>query len=101
MNSNIKSVRFETLINEPKKMKAIFYDTNGSMVKSVKFGASGYSDFTMHKDPNRKRLYELRHRHDNLDDYTSPGSLSMDILWGPSISLETNILKYKQKNNLK
>jgi len=27
----------------------------------VKFGASGYEDFTMHKDEERKRLYLQRH----------------------------------------
>ena len=29
--------------------------------KKVDFGASGYSDYTLHKDPNRKENYLSRH----------------------------------------
>ena len=29
--------------------------------KSVQFGAKGYSDYTMHKDPLRMRRYVVRH----------------------------------------
>jgi hypothetical protein len=30
--------------------------------KTVHFGADGYEDYTTHKDPDRKRSYEARHK---------------------------------------
>jgi len=30
--------------------------------KTVSFGASGYSDYTQHKDPERKQRYLNRHK---------------------------------------
>jgi len=39
-----------------KKFRAIFDDSN-----YVDFGAKGYSDFTIHKDPMRMRRYVGRH----------------------------------------
>ena len=50
--------------------------------KTVSFGAKGYSDFTQHKDPDRKQLYLKRHRaRENWADPTTAGSLSKNILW--------------------
>ena len=49
------------------------------------FGAAGMSDYTIHKDPERKKLYEQRHKRDpkNID---SAGGLARDILWSkPSL----------------
>lgn len=42
--------------NPKKKYRVIFED--GS---HVDFGARGYSDFTLHKNPDRMRLYVQRH----------------------------------------
>jgi hypothetical protein len=51
--------------------------------KNVKFGAKGYSDYTMNKDPERKQRYLKRHRGmgENWNDPTTPGALSRWILW--------------------
>jgi len=43
--------------NTEKKFRVVL--ENG---RSVNFGAKGYQDFTQHKDPNRMRLYIIRHR---------------------------------------
>jgi hypothetical protein len=43
--------------NVEKKFRVVL--ENG---RSVNFGAKGYQDFTQHKDPNRMRLYIIRHR---------------------------------------
>jgi hypothetical protein len=42
--------------NPKKKFRAILEDG-----RTVDFGASGYSDYTKHKNPSRMRSYVLRH----------------------------------------
>ena len=39
--------------------------------KTVPFGAKGYSDFTLHKDPERKQRYIQRHQ--NNEDWSKTG----------------------------
>ena len=50
-----------TLIKSPKREKKwrVLFE-NG---KHVDFGQKGYSDFTIHKNPNRMHLYLQRHGH--------------------------------------
>tara|TARA_B110001469_G_scaffold126806_1_gene145497 strand:- start:4426 stop:4755 length:330 start_codon:yes stop_codon:yes gene_type:complete len=84
-----------------KKKMAIFYDKSGNRIKTTHFGAYGMSDYTKHKDPERKIRYILRHKkRENWNDYTTAGSLSRYILWGES-TLKKSIEKYKNKFNLK
>ena len=65
-----------------KKYTAIFYDKDKKKVKTTHFGATGYSDYTQHKDPERKQKYIERHKNnENWNDYKSAGSLSRFILW--------------------
>jgi hypothetical protein len=79
-----------------KKMEAIFTDENGHQTKT-KFGARGYEDYTIHKDPKRRQNYRSRHAKDlDTNDYTRAGYLSYYILWGQSTSLQQNIRQYKK-----
>jgi hypothetical protein len=81
---------------ETKKYRAIFDD--GS---HTDFGASGYSDYTVNKDPKKREAYLARHRStENWNDYRSAGSLSRWILWGDSTSINVNYAKYKKRFNL-
>ena len=87
---------------EGKKYKAVFYkDENRQKIKTTHFGATGYSDYTKHKDEERKKLYLERHRNsENWADYKSAGSLSRYILWNkPTISASYN--DYLKKFNLR
>jgi len=43
--------------NKKKKFRVLFEDGD-----TVDFGASGYSDYTIHKDPERMKRYLTRHR---------------------------------------
>ena len=36
-------------------MVAVFYDKEGKKIKTTRFGADGYSDFTKNKDPETKK----------------------------------------------
>jgi len=61
------------------------------------FGAVGYQDFTQSKDPERARLYRLRHKKDlETNNPTKPGYLSYYILWA-SPNMAANIQAYKNK----
>lgn len=84
-----------------KKYMAVFTKDNGRK-KTTHFGSSGMSDYTIHKDKERRKRYRDRHRKDlKTGDYTRAGYLSWYLLWGPSTSLRTNISSYKKRFNLK
>jgi len=94
----LKSIKKSDLKN--KKWCATFEKTDENKKKHEKhtyFGASGYEDYTIHKDKNRRTLYRIRHKYDRLDDPTSPGALSYWILWGNSTSIQTNIRAFRKK----
>lgn len=83
-----------------KKKMAVFYDKQGNRVKTTHFGAYGMSDYTKHKDADRKHRYLTRHKkRENWNDFTSAGSLSRYILWGET-TLRKSIEKYKQRFHL-
>ena len=56
--------------------------------KTIHFGAAGMSDFTIHKDPDRRARYRARHRKiltkSGIPAYTvkgSPAYWSWNLLW--------------------
>ena len=51
-------VVFKPSTREGKKKMAIFYDIEGNKIKTTHFGAAGMSDYTKHKDPERKKVIE-------------------------------------------
>jgi len=95
------SVKFSKSDNKNKKMKAVFYDNDNNKIKTTHFGSAGYSDFTIHKDNDRKQRYLARHsKTENWNDYKSAGSLAKHILWSePTVA--KSIKQYKAKFNLK
>jgi hypothetical protein len=86
--------------NPEKKYMAIFYDDSKKKVKTTHFGAAGMSDYTKHKDPERKKRYLARHKaRENWNNYMSAGSLSRYILWGEP-TFRASVNKYKGRFNL-
>ena len=80
-----------------KKMMAIFENCSSGRRKTVHFGSKGYSDYTIHKDSERKNRYITRHsKNENWKDFTSAGSLSRWILWNKT-SVKASISDYKRK----
>ena len=59
------------------------YDAVIDDKKTVSFGATGYSDFTIHKDEERKKRYIARHGSGNQDwnDYETAGFWAKHLLW--------------------
>lgn len=76
-----------------KKYDALFYNTG----KIVPFGDSNYSDYTLHGNEEKRRLYRLRHRNDNLEDPFSAGALSYYLLWGNSKRINENLKYFKKR----
>ena len=63
--------------NPRKKYDAVI---NGK--KTVSFGATGYSDFTKHKDEERKERYIARHNvSQDWKDHKTAGFYAKNILW--------------------
>jgi len=80
-----------------------FKDIINNKIKKIKFGAYGYSDFTINKDEERRQRYMARHKkRENWNDPFSKGALSYFILWtAPSlIGGLTNYLNYFRNKNL-
>ena len=75
-----------------KKYTAIFFDDDRNKIRTTHFGSAGMSDYTKHKDDERKQRYLDRHRaNEDWNDYKSAGSLSRWILWSkPTISASYN-----------
>lgn len=81
-----------------KKFKALF--DMGNTKKTVHFGATGYKDYTMTHDDEKKRLYLIRHRaNENWNDPTSAGCLAKYILWNKP-TLRESIADFKRRFNL-
>jgi hypothetical protein len=75
-----------------KKYRAHFSDGT-----HTDFGATGYSDFTKHRDSSRKQRYISRHsRRENWKNKKSAGALSRYILWNKP-SLRASISDYKRR----
>jgi hypothetical protein len=72
-------------------------------IKKVSFGATGYSDYTKHKDPERKQRYVTRHK--SREKWTkngiaTPGFWSRWVLWNkPSLrdSLNDTLKRFNLK----
>lgn len=81
--------------NKKKKFRVIFPDNS-----HVDFGAVGYSDYTIHKNPNRMKLYLKRHG-SGKEDWTkkgikTAGFWSRWLLWSkPSLTEAKKLIENK------
>ena len=99
INKNPHSVTIKSDRTTKKKMVAIFYNKDGKKIKTTRFGADGYTDFTKSKDPERKARYLKRHSKEKGGVMTA-STLAKDILWNKP-TLKASITSYKNKFNLK
>lgn len=94
-------VEIKPSTQKTKKLMAIFYDDNGKKIKTTHFGAKGMSDFTIHRDKERKERYLDRHRkRENWNAPMTAGALSRWILWNKP-TLQGSIRDYKKRFKLK
>lgn len=82
-----------------KKLVAEF-EHEGGRRRHVHFGASGYSDYTIHGDIRRRERFFDRHsKNENWSDPLSAGALARWILWNKR-TLEASVLDYRRRFNL-
>ena len=81
-----------------KKLMAVFKNKKTGREKTVHFGDATMSDYTKHKDKDRRENYRSRHKKDlNTGDPTRAGFLSYYILWGSDTSQRESIKAYKER----
>ena len=85
--------------NPNKKFDAVITKKDGGK-KTVSFGQIGYSDFTTHKDEDRKESYIARHKvNQNWKDYETAGMWAKNILWNkPTIEASIKDTNKRFKN---
>ena len=70
--------------------------------KTVSFGAKGYSDYTIHKDAERKQRYINRHKEKEnwgISGLKTAGFYAKHILWNkPTLTASINDLNKKCKS---
>jgi len=96
-----KKLSLISIKKSPKKDKKYVasFCKNGR-IKQTHFGAKGMSDYTKHKDKQRKSRYIQRHKsRENWRDPTSAGALSRYILWGKP-SFRASVSDYKRRFKL-
>jgi hypothetical protein len=82
-----------------KKYMATFLEDNGKQTIRH-FGSMGMSDYTIHKDAERKMRYLLRHKaNEHWEDPKTAGALSKWILWNKP-TLSASVEDYKKHFNL-
>jgi hypothetical protein len=92
-----KLIKITSSTRKDKKLMAIFENSKTERRKTIHFGAKGYSDYTIHKDEERKERYLARHKkRENWRDPTSAGALAALILWNKK-TLKASIEDYKRK----
>lgn len=83
-----------------KKKMAIFENRKTGRTKTIHFGQKGASDFTKHKDTERKNRYLKRHRaRENWKNPLTAGALSRWILWNKT-TLSASIKDFKRRFKL-
>jgi hypothetical protein len=88
----------EIILTKSKK-KDKKYDAVIDGKKTISFGQAGASDFTKHKDVERKDRYITRHKtHENWHDPKTAGFYAKNILWNkPTVrsSIEDTNKRFK------
>jgi hypothetical protein len=88
-------VQFFQANDNKHKLVAVFDDGD-----RVPFGAFSYSDYTLHKNLERKKRYLMCHRkNEDWNNPKTPGALSRWILWNKP-TLEESIKDYRKRFNI-
>ena len=70
--------------------------------KKISFGANGMSDYTKHKDKDRKNRYLERHKKDNYKNPLYPSFYSTNLLWNkPTLNESIKDTNNKYNVNIK
>ena len=67
--------------------------------KTIHFGQKNASDYTIHKDDERKKRYLQRHTHDHFNNPLYPSFFSTNLLWNKK-TLSESIKDTNNKYNV-
>lgn len=82
-----------------KKYKAVIIDNNKK--KTIHFGQKGASDYTIHKDDERKKRYIKRHqKREDWNNIKTAGAFSKYILWNKK-TIRESIKDMENRFNIK
>ena len=79
------------------------FKTDDEKEKKTKFGAKGYTDYTMGASLEQREAYRKRHAgggREDLNDPLTAGALSYYILWGASRSIKENVAAFRRRFNI-
>ena len=97
-DKKVKLVSIKKSPKSGKKLRATFTSVSGK-TKHTDFGAAGMSDYTKHRDRDRRQRYIDRHAKDlRTNDPTRAGYLSMFVLWNKP-SRKASIANYRSRLN--
>lgn len=96
----VKLLEVKESTNKNKKLMAVYDDG-----KKVHFGTDSNYVYNPKKTDKDRLDYIKRHSMNPLEKEAltkprTPATLSMELLWGKSRKLETNIRAYKKKNKM-
>lgn len=94
----MKLVKIVPSTNPKKKYDAVFRLDDGKE-KVVRFGAAGYTDYTLSHDEVKKQAYLARHKSEDWNNPLTPGALSRWILWNKP-TVRGSITDFKNRFNL-
>ena len=78
------------MIIKPSHLSSKKYDAVINDKKTIPFGAKGMSDYTIHKNDERKERYINRHKkNENWNDIYTAGFWSKNILWNKKTITES------------
>lgn len=87
--------------NDDKHKFMVSFITDSGRLRTLRFGAKGMSDYTIHKDKERKDKYEARHKkNEDWTDLTKRGTWAKYILWNKP-SLKGSIKDMEKHFNIK
>lgn len=96
---DLKLVSFSKANDKKHKYQVVILNNKTNKEVNIKFGAYGMSDYTQHKDDERKDLYDSRHnKNENWKDPLTAGFWAKWILWNKKTikeSLADTIRRFK------
>jgi len=82
-----------------KKYVAVIDNKKHINFGGIKENGKPYSDFTQHKDTERKNRYLQRHKHDHFNNPLYPSFYSTNLLWNkPTLTESIKDTNNKYKN---
>jgi len=97
-----KFIKLQKSSKPKKKFDAIFQNRKTGREKKISFGSAGMSDYTIHKDPERKQRYITRHQKREKwgnDGILTAGWWSRWLLWSePSMTKAKALVNAKLKS---